>query len=427
MKKQKKVIIILILTILLILNYCTGIFGVGNLKFNTFQNDSEYLVISRIYKDKYKVNNDNTKFGLVKIIHNDMEELENLNEKLEKNSESNEELQIIDYFSQFGLQGYIFSFLYNKIHLSITALHIICCSLLSIIIIAICYLILCKYGKLMSIVFYITFLLSPWVVVFAKNLYWVEFTWFLPALCGLYLSFSNYSKKMIIIPCIFLSILIKSLCGYEYISTIMLMTISFFIIDFFTTKDKNKRKKIIFTIIEVGITCILAFIIAMFIHASLRGNGNIIEGLKEIYENDVLRRTLISTDISQFGKEYESSLKAGIVRTVLKYFIWRTPIIIGISGKLFIPIFIINIIILIYNFVKKDKYAIRDITMFITFFITTLSWLILGKAHSYIHTHINFVLWYFGYIQISIYICVKFIVKILKKFLKINSVEKKNV
>ena len=46
--------------------------------------------------------------------------------------------------------------------------------------------------------------------------------------------------------------------------------------------------------------------------------------------------------------------------------------------------------------------------MFIVFLGTTLSWFILGKAHSYVHTHMNYVLWYFGFIQICLYIIIKF-------------------
>ena len=47
--------------------------------------------------------------------------------------------------------------------------------------------------------------------------------------------------------------------------------------------------------------------------------------------------------------------------------------------------------------------------MFLVFLATTLSWIILGKSHSYIHTHINFVLWYFGFVQICLYEIIQFI------------------
>ena len=59
--------------------------------------------------------------------------------------------------------------------------------------------------------------------------------------------------------------------------------------------------------------------------------------------------------------------------------------------------------------------------MFIVFLCTTLSWFVLGKAHSYIHTHMNYVLWYFGFVQISIYIIIKFI---CEKIYEVASKEK---
>ena len=44
--------------------------------------------------------------------------------------------------------------------------------------------------------------------------------------------------------------------------------------------------------------------------------------------------------------------------------------------------------------------------MYLVFFLTSVSWFCLAKAHSYQHTHMNFVLWYFGYIQICFYIVI---------------------
>ncbi|MBQ2917025.1 MAG: hypothetical protein IJE59_02480 [Clostridia bacterium] len=419
---RKKIIIMIVLLILLIINFGSNIFGEKDTvigffyTFETYQYDSEYLVFSKIVQEKYY--NQNSPYGLAIVNDKQGNTIKNIWDKIANYDSSEDELEILEYKSQVGLHGHIFSFLYNKLHIPFWVLKLICCTLLGIITLGICYCIYKKYNKLMAVIFYITFLLSPWVVAFARNLYWVEFTWFLPALFGILLSL-DCSKWKIYTPCIFIAILVKCLCGYEYITTIMLMTIAFFIIDFFVTKDKTERIKIFKTTFIVGIACLLAFATALFIHASIRGEGNILEGIEKIYKEDVLRRTIMASEDVQFPEEYKKSLEATVSETIDRYFSWHTDIILGINGKYFRLIFGVTLAIIIYNLLTKNKDSYRDLTMFLVFFVTTMSWFVLGKAHSFIHTHMNYVLWYFGYVQISIYIIIKFICEKISKIEKI--------
>lgn len=400
---MKKIVIMLILICLLILNFGKNLIFSDNDSFTNFQKDSESLVYSKIFYDN---NVDKSKYGLASCYNIDGNIVKNV---LEENQNYNKEQYIMkEYISQVGLQGHICSFLYSKLHIPFMAIKLICCTLLAIILVSICYFIAKKYSKLLGIIFYITFLLSPWIVNFARNLYWVEFTWFLPVLLGLMLSF-NYDKKRVFIPLIFIAVLVKCLCGYEYISTIMLATISFFIIDFFNTKDKNDKIKIFKTTLIIGISCILAFLLAICIHGALRGEGNIIEGVKVIYKEDILRRTALTSGAEQFSGILRESIDASVVETTYRYFNWNTDIILGIDGKYFKLMFISTIVILVYNLIDKKENSKKDTLMFIVFLCTTLSWFVLGKAHSYIHTHMNYVLWYFGFVQICIYISIKFI------------------
>lgn len=414
----KKVMILLILVCLLIINFAKNIIFSNNDSFTNFQKDSESLVYSKIFYNNDMKNN-KSKYGLASCYNIDGNIVKNI---LEKNQNYDKEKYVFnEYISQVGLQGHIFSFLYSKLHIPLVVIKLVCCTILAITLVLICYIIYNKYSKLMGGIFYITFLLSPWIVNFARNLYWVEFTWFLPVLFGLMLS-TNYSKKKIFVPLIFMAVFIKCLCGYEYISTIMLATISFFIIDFFNTKDKNEKIKIFKTTLIVGLTCILAFLTAIAIHANLRGNGNVLEGVRTIYKEDILRRTALTSGANEFSGILRESIDASVLKTIYKYFNWNTDIILGIEGQYFKLMFIATIAILIYNILKNKENCYRDLTMFIVFLCATLSWFVLGKAHSYIHTHMNYVLWYFGFVQISIYIIIKCI---CEKVYEIGSNENK--
>ena len=56
-------------------------------------------------------------------------------------------------------------------------------------------------------------------------------------------------------------------------------------------------------------------------------------------------------------------------------------------------------------------------------FLTSISWFVLGKAHSYIHTHLNFVMWYFGFVQLILYIPIKAVWDGVRKVIKKQAVQ----
>lgn len=411
MKKNK--IILILASVLMVIVFMTNFLAgrketVGVVSFENFQSDSEYLVISKAYYEKYYPH---TNYGLAL-----MYEVGTPNtrvEKLESKMDEKVNYPYSIYKSQVGLQGHIFNFMYNNLHIPFKVMNLLCSVLLAVVLMAICVLIYQKYGKILGIIFYLTFLLSPWVISFARNLYWVPFTWFLPALFGLLL-FKDYKKSKVYIPLIYLAILIKCLCGYEYITTIMLFTIAFFVIDYFSEKDKAKRKHIFKITLFTGIACLLAFFTALLIHSYMRGDGNIFEGIKSIYVKDITRRTL-NLPGGEFDKDiYKDSVNATTISTLKRYFNWTTNVVLGIEGKYFRAIFFVTILLLIYNYIKKEKNNKRDIIMFVYFLLTTISWYIIGKSHSYAHYGLNFVLWYFGFIQICLYVLFKNLCKAIE-------------
>ena len=153
------------------------------------------------------------------------------------------------YVSQYGLQGKIFRLAFRVLHngeLVVRLSQLMVSLFLAITIVLLSALIKKKYNMLMASCFFVVFWLSPWVVNFARNLYWVEFTWFIPMVIGLFCSIHIESKKVRIISYFltFIAILIKCLCGYEYISTIMMGLITFLLADFLQSLiSKNKEKQ----------------------------------------------------------------------------------------------------------------------------------------------------------------------------------------
>ncbi len=318
---------------------------------------------------------------------------------------------LMNYESQYGLHGKLFKRIARLMDEEsvLDNLHLICSVLAGAVFTLIVLLIAYKYNYLMAACFYATFLLSPWVTNFARNLYWVEFGWFIPMAVGLICLIKIDSRKWRIGCYIaaFISICAKCLCGYEYISVVMMGLISFILVELLTSlinRDKEHTLLLFRTMIIIGIVAVLGFIMAIVIHAVLKGDGHIIHGIKNIIKQDVLRRTS-GSNLNAFESENWPAMNASVWETYARYFHFSTSVITGITGNLFGALCLIPLGIFGYDYYTK-KMNYTEVFMYIIFFLTSVSWFCLAKNHSYIHVHMNYVLWYFGYVQICLYIII---------------------
>ncbi len=325
-----------------------------------------------------------------------------------------------EYQSQFGLQGKIFRYLARIFDIDL--LKTLCALATAITLVLIVYVLKKKYNVIFAGVFYCVFLLSPWIVNFANNLYWVEFTWFFPMLTGLFCSWKIEYRKYRVLSYIlaYISILVKSLCGYEYISCIMMGLIAFLIVDFIMSLlygNKERQVLLFKTIFILGIIALIGFFTAICIHSPNKSgaNGSVIEGIKLIIQKDVLRRTYGGAGLNSSNLLGVEERYAGLASTwevFCRYFDFKTEVVTGISGNLFSLLCIIPLVIMVFE-KKKNKFHNELLTMYFVFFVTTISWFLLAKSHSYVHIFLNIVLWYFGYVQVCIYIIINKLIEIL--------------
>lgn len=318
------------------------------------------------------------------------------------------------YDSQYGLQGKIFGAIGKLLSSegAIINLNFLCCFLAAVVFSLIALISAHKIDFEFSVCMFITFWLSPWIVNFAKNLYWVEFTWFIPMLIGLFCSWKYHNRPCRILCYLgtFFSILFKCLCGYEYISTIMLAAIAFLLIDFICAiieKKTSECKLLLCTIFLMGIFALAGFLVALILHTSIFDADNLLVGINHILK-DALRRTTGNLNNAGLvsGREFEA-LTASTWETICLYFNFPTSIITGIGGNIFPLLCMTPVFVFIYNYATKHVLAHRQIVMYIVFLSATLSWHILAQNHSYVHTHMNYVLWYFGFVQTCFYIIIK--------------------
>lgn len=317
-----------------------------------------------------------------------------------------------EYGSQYGLQGKIFRHMARHLDMDQMLQHLnFLCSLITAFVFTILTVLLgIKYNMQLAGCFYLVFLLSPWTANFAGNLYWVEFTWFLPMVAGLWCSICVRKRicRIVSYILIFLSIAGKCLCGYEYITTVMLGAVTFLLADVcVAVMDRQKEKicLILKTTVIAGIMAFFGFITAVCIHAQIRGKGDIRAGVQSIIQNDVLRRT-IGGDMNKFDPVYWESFQASVWDVVSSYFHFKTELIAGVQGGLFPLLCLAPLVIFVIDY-KKECIDWQDVILYGICFASSVSWYILGKQHSYIHVHMNYVLWYFGYVQMCFYIIIR--------------------
>ena len=321
------------------------------------------------------------------------------------------------YGSQYGLQGKVFQHLAN---VDLDLLRTWCALAVGGVLLLVALLVCKTCGRLMGMIFYAVFLLSPWVVNFANNLYWVEFTWFLPMAAGLFCLWKLDCRRCRILSYVIvvLTVMIKCLCGYEYITTVMLGVIAFPAAEFFTAlakRDQERAGLLFRTIFLLGVSALLGFAAAICIHAPVKSGGSLTEGIRLIIQEDVLRRTY-GADLNAFENlpDFEQyALTASAWETLCKYFHFKTEVMTGVGGNLFPLLCLIPLVMLALD-VRKNHLDVREAAWYAVFFVTSVSWFVLAKSHSCVHTHMNFVLWYFGFVQSCFYIILRHLIQWLR-------------
>ncbi len=398
------------ITSILIIIFTTSLFNYNYIV--SFETYSDSLVWGKIISKK--INSADSKFGLQSVTYNDGEILKIILNKdpktdfylnnFEKIDKSKYEFGV--YKSQFGIQGYFYDFLYNHVvkkieilfglnfRFSIFVLKLFQVFLLSFILVFICIYIKKLYGNISFFVYLFTFLFSPWIIKYASNLYFFTPFLFLPMFISL-IALKNINNFYYYLPLFFLAVLIKSLSGYEFLSTIMLSGIIFPIAALID--DDYNKKKILKLIILSSIFMVTGFIVAFILHSGIRGE-NYYLGLESILNQDIIRRTW----------PVDSDNDGSLIITILKYFTigWlHDNLFVGINGILFFPILFI---MTLYFVIKHENK--KNLLKFIVFLSLPFSWFILAKNHSFIHYHLNTLLWYFGFVQFCLIIIINKIV-----------------
>lgn len=404
---------------ILFLVFYTNLFGVLNSRFNHFQSGSDNLILGRLSLS----NQEGILFesGLSGHFGNYMEkdqteiylENENLNFKTYQT-----------YCSQIALQGIIFSGIdlispFSK-NINLSFFYCIAVFLNSLLLTLFIVWIKNQFNFITSFFTLLMILSSYWIIIFSKSLWWSLWTFYMPFVFLLFFLERNKFNKISnfsIFKWSFLMFFAKCLfSGYEYITTAVFMYFVPFV--YYGILDSWRIKYLFQKVFYASIGVLCGIFITFFILILQLENLDIkkMNGVNYIIET--LARRSYDSPNKYDGIMYES-MKVPIIDVVKTYFnsniynITTSNFSFNLSFLHFILLLVLVTIVLLYYFTKNKNPKIIALTISFWVSITApLSWVIMFKSHSYIHTHINLIIWYLPFILLG-YIMVSYLISIL--------------
>ena len=319
------------------------------------------------------------------------------------------------YNSQPGGQGMIFSLLDRLIPLSpqtkLRLFYILTALLSAIALTAIISWLYEEFGGWVALFVIGSAVLSQWLTVFGKNLWWSLWAFYLPMIVVLYdLKHNRVPANRQFIRfgiLIFIAVSIKCFInGYEYITTTLIMMLVPFV--YYVILDKWSRHQCLKWTLAAGlgsgVAIFLSFIMLCFqIGAAKDG---FMDGVAHIIWS-FGKRTY--GEAENFPPVYAASLEAGTIGVVFTYMngiffdlnnylsqrnTFVSNFLLKIRYYYLIVLFIAMSALLLWrgNAERRHHYiALICATWFSI--LAPLSWFVIFKAHSYIHTHMSFLLW----------------------------------
>lgn len=331
------------------------------------------------------------------------------------------------YASQYGLQARVIAFFApaedDALPSYFKKVEIVLGTLMAVVLTAFSLKIGRLYGRGAMATLAILIALSPWLVAYARNMYWVTFLMLLPFVVSflVYPYMNTVRKKVLFYVLIGLLLFIKSLDGYEHITT---LGISVFgaIAYWEIVTHKNRLQQLWPQLLIAGGVTLTALASAIVVNivdlhgyygswdrareAVLSRAGDRATGIKKMQPNVIGGFEVTSQEVYRFvDKFYDlDQLKSGDGHT-LKYMavsalnyamlpavtlpvtlsqplqaILQSIIVVGLLGWL-----CIKKIGMVSNGLKE---------LFLIGLAGALSWLVLMPAHTYPHAHLNGIVFY---------------------------------
>lgn len=271
-----------------------------------------------------------------------------------------------------------------------------------------------EFGWLAAVLTLLFSAISQWMILPAGSLYWNLWAFFLPFVCGMFL-LENASKKnqypaFKIYFVIFITAWVKILfTGFEIITTALAMATVPFV--YFAIRDKWKLKIFLQRATMLGTSLALATIAGLgtLILQIAAADGSLKSGLYYVRDTFIRRAT---GNPDEFRGEYAESLKASHMEVIGKYLNTQAFSVGNISFVYWQLIVVFAVFTLLYLFRHRTTLRANSSSTGIALVVTTwysilapLSWYIIFKPTSYIHTFLFPMAWQMPFTFLGFALC----------------------
>lgn len=423
-ERAKKIALWVLSIGLLCFGFCFNAWHVAEQEwFDTHQRDTESLIIGRMVKSRQDgifSSGGLTGAGITTNIQQDWISENQIDNQYTAYLNRGSFDKFSPYMSQPGGQGIIFSLFDRSIPLSpqikLWSFYILTALLSAIALTLIVNWFYEEFGGWVAVCVVGSAVLSQWLTVFGKNLWWSLWAFYLPMIVVLYFlkrhrgaADRQFIKFGILI---FITVSIKCFInGFEYITTTLVMMVTPYI--YYAILDKWNRshclKWSLAAVIGSGIAIFVSLIMLCVQIGAVK--GGFMDGVAHVVYS-FGKRTY--GDAENFPEVYAASLDAGTIGVVITY---MNGIFFDFNNYLSVTNSFVS------NFLFKIRYyylIVLFIAMSILLFLRSttgqkrqnvaliwtawfsilapLSWYVIFKAHSYIHIHMSFLLWQMPFI-----------------------------
>lgn len=255
------------------------------------------------------------------------------------------------------------------------------------------------FGPIPGVLVVFTFFFSQWIIIFARNIYWQLWIMFLPMVLVSILCTKKRVRFLCLIPnsvffsTLFCVLLFRFCAGFEYVSTLMIATI----VPIFLTGDYLSaagRKAGVKMAGVVSLICLLAFFAALLVWfiQSYIAFGSMDVAVKAM-ATAVAKRVHAAPGLD-IDRVYLESLEKPIFDILHIYArgYWAPSFSYWASGLIFV------VSVAVGGLLAKSRLEyrndiIRCLVASLVALLAPISWFVLARGHSAIHTHMNFMLW----------------------------------
>lgn len=401
---NKQTILLGIFFVLFLLSYTTNIFRITNADlFHGFERQPEGLVIGRLVRAQQ---DGVFSYGGVTGVNADSKTLHIKNHYTIDQAAQHHlyitEAEVPDTFlayrSQSGGQGIVLSLLHKVLPVD-NAKKLMIYRGLNALLVALVFILFAgwvgrNFGFKASLVTLLFIFFSDWLNMYAHNLWWVLWNFYLPFLAMLLiLEKKQLSPKRTsnckVFGVLFLSVFLKCFfTGFEFITTTLAAAICP-IVYYFYLEKKSFVQFVIFSLKASAcmIVAVLAQMVMLVVQLKFL-DGTFAAGIDHILFSFTKRTEAVDVSHFEVLKMYLQNdiLKLGFLPNSIQFYFGAFIFILLIVG------------ILLYIKTKKDR-KIRALLLTSLFSILApLSWFIVFKQHSFEHPHMDYIVWYMPFL-----------------------------